>query len=306
MNPDENFPRLLFLVTMNTYLDCFSCFMRQAIEASRMATDDEGVHKRVLNLVMEEMSTFPLTATPPEMGKVIHKIIREVTGNDDPYRLVKEKSNEKALELYPLMKQLVASSDNPLLASCRLAIAGNSIDFAVPSESFRDYQSLIEGALTSPFRVDHYDEFAACLSRASSLLYLGDNAGEVVFDKAFIEEMGNFRDIDVTFVARGSPIINDATYEDARYVGMEEVATVISNGSDCPGTVLKNCSKRVQELFQSTDIIIAKGQGNYESIHSDRTNLFYLFKVKCTVVASQLNLHVNDLVFMDRTGRGSQ
>ena len=271
-----------------------------------MVSGDEGVQRRVLNMVMEKMSTFPLTSTPPEMARVIHQTIREVTGSDDPYRLVKERSNKKALELYPMMKELVATSGDPLLASCRLATAGNSIDFGVPSSSFRDYNSLIEGALSSPFRVDHYGEFVGCLSRASSLLYLADNAGEIVFDRVFIEEIGTFRDIDLIFVVRGSPIINDATYEDARYVGMEKVAKIISNGSDYPGTVLRDCSKQVQELFQSADIVIAKGQGNYESIDGDRRNLFYLFKVKCPVVASQLKVDVNDMVFMSRAGWGSQ
>jgi uncharacterized protein with ATP-grasp and redox domains len=285
---------------MNTYLDCFSCFLRQAIEASRMVTGDEVVQRRVLNVVMEKMSTFPLTATPPEMAWVIHQTIREVTGSDDPYRLVKERSNEKALELYPLMKELVSNTADPLLTSCKLATAGNSIDFGVPSESFRDYHSLIEGALSSSFRVDHYGEFVGCLSHASSLLYLGDNAGEIVFDRVFIEEIGTFNDIDLIFVVRGSPIINDATYEDARHVGIEKVAKIISNESDYPGTVLRSCSKQVQDLFKSADIIIAKGQGNYESIDGDRRNLFHLFKVKCPVVARRLKVDVNDMVFMNR------
>jgi uncharacterized protein with ATP-grasp and redox domains len=260
----------------------------------------------VLNVVMEKMSIFPLTATPPEMARVIHQTIREVTGSDDPYRQIKERSNEKALELYSLMKELVATSGDPLLASWRLATAGNSIDFGVSSESFQDYQFLIEYALSSPCRVDHYGKFVGCLSRASSLLYLGDNAGEIVFDRVFIEEIIAFKDIDVIFVVRGSPIINDATYEDAMYVGMEKVAKIMSNGCDYPGTVLRSCSKRVQKLFQSADIVIAKGQGNYESIDGDRGNLFHLFKVKCSVVASQLKVDVNDMVFMDRVGWGSQ
>ena len=265
-----------------------------------MVTDDEGVQRRVLNVVMEKMSAFSLTATPPEMARVIHQIIREVTGSDDPYRLVKERSNEKALQLYPKMKELVGTSGNPLLVSCKLATAGNSIDFGVPSSSFRDYHSLIESALSSPFKVDYFDEFVGCLSHASSLLYLGDNAGEIVFDRVFIEEMRVFKDIDVIFVVRGGPIINDATYADARYVGIEEVARIISNGSDYPGTVLRSCSKEVQELFQSADIIIAKGQGNYESIDGDRRSLFHLFKVKCSVVATQLKVDVNDMVFLNR------
>jgi len=271
-----------------------------------MVTDDEGVHKRVLEAVMEKMSTFSLTATPPEMAKVIHKIIREVTGNDDPYRLVKERSNDRALELYPLMKKIIGTSNDPLLASCKLAAAGNSIDFGVSSESFRDYHSLIEHALSSPFNVDHYGEFVGRLSHSSSLLYLGDNAGEIVFDRAFIEEIGNFRDIDVTFVVRGTPIINDATYADARYVGMERVAKVISNGTDYPGTILRHCSREVQGLFRSADLIIAKGQGNYESIDGDKGNLFHLFKVKCPVVAGQLKVNVNNIVFMNRIGMESK
>ncbi len=291
---------------MNTYLDCFPCFLRQAIEASRMVIDDEGVQRGVLNVVMEKMSTFSLTATPPEMARVIHQTIREMTGSDDPYRLVKERSNEKALALYPKMKELVGTSGNPLLVSCKLATTGNSIDFGVPSSSFRDYHSLVESALSSPFKVDHFDEFVGCLSHASSLLYLGDNAGEIVFDRVFIEEMRSFKDIDVIFVVRGGPIINDATYEDARYVAMDKVAKVISNGTDYPGTVMRCCSREVQGLLRSADLIIAKGQGNYESIDGDRKNLFHLFKVKCPLVANQLKVDVNDMVFLNRAGWGSE
>jgi hypothetical protein len=148
----------------------------------------------------------------------------------------------------------------------------------------------------SPLGINDYENFKNSIKNSSRILYLGDNAGEIVFDRVLIEELHQIKDLEVNFVVREKPIINDATLDDAIVTGMDKVARIISSGSDAPATILSQCSPQLLELYYSADVIIAKGQGNYESLSEEKGNIFFLLKAKCPVVAGLLEVNVGDAI----------
>jgi len=280
---------------MKVSLDCLPCVMRQALEAARAATTDEALQRQVLYEVAQLIPRFPLDVSPPELGQRVYRLITRLTGNSDPYREEKRRANEVALELYPRLKEVVNASEDRLLAACKFAIAGNSLDLGSQSE-YPEPESLLDIALALPFAFDDYQQFRANLKSSSLILYLGDNAGEVAFDRALIEEIRQMSQARIYFVVRQKPVINDATLEDARFVGLDKVARVIANGSDAPATILSQCSEELLRLYRSADLIISKGQGNFETLNEERRNIFFLLRVKCSVVAKFLGAEVGQAV----------
>jgi len=275
---------------MKIYLDCIPCFFRQGLEAARMATDDEAKQRRVLEEVAKELPRIPLNSTPPEMGRKIHQIIRQVVGCSDPYRQIKEKYNRLALQLYPNLKKRVEKAKDPLLMAIRLAIAGNIIDCGMKT-SF-DLEKEIEVILQQDFAVLHYSEFRRRLKETKEILYLADNSSEVIFDRILIEELNK----KMIYVVRESPVINDATMEDAHYAGIDKLATVITSGSDAPATLLDLASKQFLDHFDRATFIISKGQGNYESLSQMDKPIFFLLKAKCPVIAKDIGCQVGDII----------
>ena len=275
---------------MNTYLDCLPCFMNQALRAGRMATNDERKIKVLLDEVGCMIRDIPMENTPPETGDLIYQKVREITGVEDPYKKIKESNIIEALALYPKLKQVVNNSKNRLLTAIRIAIAGNVIDFGVGKE-FNILED-VEKILDQEFAIFDFEEFKYQLKNATSILYLGDNAGESVFDKILIEELNK----PVTYVVRDLPVINDVTIEDAFSSGLDEVAEIITSGSSAPGTILNLCNDVFLERFNNADMVISKGQGNYEGLSNVDRSVFFLLKVKCHVIANNLMVKENDIV----------
>jgi uncharacterized protein with ATP-grasp and redox domains len=185
--------------------------------------------------------------------------------------------------MYPELKRRITSSADWFETAVRLAIAGNVIDFGTSSQVDNDIicQS-IEDALVQPLEKYIFEKLKNAINRAENILYIGDNAGEIVFDRMLIEQLPNRK---ITYAVRGAPTINDATLEDAEMVGLTDLVPVIGNGTDIPGTVIENCSEDFRMVFDTADLIIAKGQGNYETLNDSDKKIFFLFKVKCSVVA---------------------
>ncbi len=209
---------------MNTYLACFPCFIRQAYDAARFATADVSVHERVLRDVLQTVATMDMHLTPPEMGQFIHRRIRELTGNPDPYLEVKDRFNRLALELYPDLQRRVHSHSDPLDMAVRLAIAGNIIDFGPRCDlSVETVKETIDSALTTSIHTAALDHLRSAIDSAENILFLGDNAGEIVFDKLLLELLPREK---ITFAVKGAPIINDATIEDAVAVGLNDLVEV--------------------------------------------------------------------------------
>ena len=279
---------------MKTFLDCIPCFLKQALDAARMASDDPETHAHVLRTVARAAAEMDMDDTPPSMGQIIHRVVRESTGVDDPYRDVKDHFNALALELYPRLKKLVSGSDDPFGTAVRLAVAGNIIDFgAVSHVDEEGLERSISESLEWPLDGEALDGLRRAVEAAGSILYVGDNAGEIVFDKVLIEEMPLER---VTFAVRGAPIINDVTSRDAVEVGLSDLVRVVDNGSDAPGTILEDCSDAFVERFHGADLVIAKGQGNYETLSRAPGNIFFVLKAKCPVIARDLGCEIGAVV----------
>jgi len=271
--------------------------MSQALKAARAATDDEEVQRQVVNAVAGLIPKLSLGLKPPEIAQRGYRVISQITGNNDPFCQAKVESNRTALALWPQMKQVVEQSTDGLFTACRLAILANSIDF-VPNFEHGGIKAIIDQAIACslPLAVNNYDQFWSSLNNSRSLLYLGDNAGEIVFDRLLIEEIHRVKKLEIYFVVREKPVINDVTMDDAMAVGMDRVARVVSSGSDAPAAILSQCSAELQRLYRSADIIIAKGQGNYESLEGELGNIFFLLMAKCPLVAETLGVGVGDCV----------
>ena len=282
---------------MKTYLECIPCFFKQAIEAGRLITGNEIIHKKLIDEVAKLVPEFSLNSTPPEMAYHIHRVVKKKFGDKDLYKEIKEKSNRMALELYPKLKEKVDKSSDRLLSAVEIAIAGNVIDYA--SENRLNIEEEIENLFKEDFvnvgkTVFQYDDFRDDLMKTNKILYLADNAGEVVFDRVLIEEFCHEKE--VLYVVREKPVINDALREDARACGIDKIARIISSGVESPGTILKYCSKEFMEIFNKAEFIISKGQGNYEALSNTRNGIYFLFRAKCPVIARHAGAEVGDIV----------
>ena len=295
---------------MKTYLDCIPCFFKQALEAARMAGADKRTQKRILNELAGVLPRFRLTSSPPEMGKVIYGLAKSVTKKDDPYARIKEKSNKLALSIYGKLKKKVNYSHNRLLMAVELAIAGNIIDYGVKNslnvdaELTRILDEENKAIKKESKAIFDYENFEYALNRAKTILYLADNAGETVFDRILIEEIKKIdEDKNIIYAVKEKPVINDALMEDAITCGIDKVAQVISSGSDAPGTILSLCSKNFLRIYKKADIVISKGQGNFEALSTTKRQVFFLFMAKCPVIAKDVGCEVGDVILLYHSGK---
>lgn len=283
--------------TMKTYLECIPCFIKQSLEAARMATDDEKIHAEVLKEVMRHLQNIPFGDSPPMLSRKVHEIIRNITKSEDPYKKVKNQSNEMAKNQYPYLKKLVGEADDPLLMAIQLSIAGNVIDFGTNNRF--NVEDMIDKAVRKEFVDEAYPRFKKVLEQSKTILYLADNAGEIFFDKLLIEELDK-RGKKVTYVVKANPIINDATADDAKVAGIDKLATIMAGDAgqkqSAPGILLSYASNDFLELFKSADMVISKGQGNYESLSDSGREIFFLLMVKCPLVAQDIGVEMTRLV----------
>jgi len=284
---------------MKTVLECIPCFLRQALDAGRMATTDAAVHEKILRAVLKKVYEMSFLQSPPHMGQEIHRIIRELSGNRDPYAEIKSHFNRAALDMYQELKEKVRSAEHPFETAVRLAIAGNIIDFAFNSNKDNiKLTDAVDDTLSRQLVINHIAQLKGKAVQARSILYLGDNAGEIVFDRILIEELPVER---TAFAVKAQPIINDVTREDAEFVGMTEIVEVIDNGSDAPGTILETCSDEFRRRFEQADLVISKGQGNYETLNTiDQKNIFHLLKVKCPVIAKDIGCDEGSIIVLEQ------
>jgi len=290
---------------MKTYLDCIPCFFRQALEAARMAGADEKIQKKILDEISKVIPDIKLTSTPPEMGKTIHDLVKKITGKEDPYKKLKENSNTQALKIYPELKAKVESAEDRLLMAVELAIAGNIIDYG--TKNSLDVDSELAKILKKEQRAIKYEkeaisnfrDFKESVKNAKTILYLADNVGETVFDSLLLEEIKNIDpEKEIIYAVKEKPIINDALKEDAVTAGIDRFAKIISSGSEIPGTILPLCSKTFLEIFKKADLVISKGQGNYETLSDEKRPIFFLFMAKCPVIARDVNCEVGEIILV--------
>jgi damage-control phosphatase, subfamily I len=270
---------------------CVQCFLKTYKHLFQKFDVDESHQQDFLEFFNETVKTKGFLTTP-EIQRILNKSFCKIVGFADPFAAEKKSSNEIALNLYDIWKPKITESEDPFDLALRLAIAGNIMDYGA-NISF-DIQQTITCVLTDNFAIDHSHLLRERISDAKVILYLGDNAGEIVFDKLFIETMMH---TNVTYVVKSNPVLNDVTMKDASQVGMFDAASVISNGFDAPSTVLSCCSHEFLTIYESADLIISKGQGNLEGLlpHSD-SRIFYLLMVKCDIIAKRLNVQKGDFV----------
>ena len=281
---------------MKLNLDCIPCFQRQALQAVRFISDDEKLHERVLREVAKKLLESNWDSTPPELAHQVHSIVKRITNENDPYKKVKKESNDLVLKMYPELKQKVNKSRDPLRTAVRLAIAGNIIDFGVPQEF--NLEETIREVLKKQFAIDDYKKLQEKLKDAETLLFFVDNAGEIGLDKLLVETFLEAKKLEkIDFVVKGGPIINDATLEDAVYMGLDGLPNseflTISNGE--VGTGPARSSQKVKRWIREHDLVISKGQGNYEGL-SEHNGLFFMLMVKCPIIASDLGVEVGDII----------
>ncbi|MBN2050004.1 MAG: DUF89 family protein [Spirochaetales bacterium] len=287
---------------MRMYLECIPCMFNQGIFAARQAELSPEGQKEVLDALACLVPRISMKASPPEIAVEVYRVIREKTGLVDPFAAVKRESNENALAVYPEMLRRVKGSVDPLSLAVQIAISGNIIDYGaniridLKEEICRILDEEASAIAGEEKRLFDLEAFRSALSAAREILYIGDNAGEIVFDRVLIETLLRlYPDVTIRYAVRGEPIINDVTLEDALAVGMDRVCEVVDSGSPAPGAVPALCSPAFRRLLETADLIISKGQGNYEALSGTDYPVFCLLRVKCPVIAADIPAHLGDV-----------
>lgn len=255
--------------------------------------------KEILRLLL----TVDINKPSPYLSEKVWEIVIKHIGTDNPYKEINNFYNKELLKSEEKLKNIITSSDDKFKTAIKLSITGNIIDFGAKNDfSFKTVLDKINEINTKLLDIDDSDKLYKDLTNSNTLLYLGDNNGEIIFDKIFIEYLKIiFPQIIIYFGVRGKPIINDVTKEDAKMVGMDKLVEIIDNGDGSPGTIIEKVSKEFKDLFYKVDVIISKGQGNFESLSNiDRKKIYFLFMAKCDVVAKEIGTKVMSLVCKER------
>ncbi|MFO8109658.1 MAG: ARMT1-like domain-containing protein [Thermoplasmata archaeon] len=279
---------------MKTYPDCIPCFQRQALQAARFISDEPELLESVLRGTMKCLSSMKWDTSPMLMANKVHSLVRDELGGVDPYQGVKKASNDIILKKYDELKKIVDDSSEPVNTAIRLSIAGNIIDYGAMNDF--DLDRTISDVLNKDFTVDCRTEMLNSLETKKSIMYLADNAGEIVLDKLFLETLSNHYDINkVLFVVKKTPFINDATLEDAKYAGLDELEYIEFVEAGIQEKGMKIYSEDFYNLINSAGTVISKGQGNYEAM-SAVDGIFHMLIIKCPVVSADIELPQGDIV----------
>ncbi|MBN1413888.1 MAG: DUF89 family protein [Bacteroidales bacterium] len=277
------------------HTECFDCFLLQANKLLAKYHIRNDLAKEIImrfRLFIDDHKDNNLSA--PEASCLLHRLIRKASRIEDLYKKEKKEYNKLLLALEEDIRDIISKSDNPFQTALRYALAGNIIDFGPPKQ-FDIYRALSLAVSKDP-AIDHSRLLAGVLQNASTVLYLGDNAGEILLDKLLIEIIGH---PNLYFAVRGGNIINDVTLEDAKIVGLTKIAKVISNGYNAPSTLINRCSTAFQEIYRKADVIISKGQGNLEGLLDEvHKKIFFLLMIKCKVMAEITGTREGDAVIL--------
>jgi len=270
--------------------ECYLCHLSQVLRVLAIQNVDSSEALRLTRESCRFLAEINFGRTPPEISADLYKWLAAQTGTDDPYFETKRQDIRRALALYSRLKNKVLEAPDRLRKALLFSLAGNIIDFGAGEVG--EWPAEEDFLETEELAIDHYELFSSDLKKATRIVFLGDNAGETVFDRLFIEQIGR----QVIYAVREGPIINDATIEEARLSGLEEVARVVSTGCQAPGAVLDQCSPEFIAILNQADLIISKGQGNYECLEQLTGPFYFLLKAKCEVIARHLNVKQGSLV----------
>jgi len=273
---------------------CFPCFLKQAHSSAAFLTDDDAKRIWVLKEVSQMLKELDPEQNPAFNSSLILLRVNELMGSNDPFKQARLQNDQMAMEILPRLRHEIDSAADPLEMAVRLSAVGNIIDLGIKSEI--DIEGTMELAKGEGFKVFEMDEFKAVLEKTKRILYILDNAGEIAFDMLLIEQIKKAGKMVIAAV-RGGPILNDAVMEDAKIVGLDKICKVIDTGSNFVGVIREKCSSVFLKGLDSADLVIAKGQGNYETLEGTRPNLFVILKAKCDAVAQNIGVQEGDLVF---------
>ncbi len=276
---------------MKIYYECAPCFLRQAQEALDLATDDENLKIEIMTEITAFLGReFHKSAVSNVIGTSIHRIIKEKTGNNDPYLHIKGKCNEIAEDFLPQLIEFLHGEEN-LEMFVKAAIVGNLIDFGALGVNC-DPSNLMVDTLKKPLVINHTLELEKSLKSVKTVLYLADNTGEIVFDKLLIKKMEEY-DVEVTVAVKEKPILNDACLNDAYQVGLDGMAKLVSTGTDSIGVIYEQVSSEFQHMLDNAELIISKGLGNYEGLSEidfGEKPVFCLLSTKCSPTSRDLGV----------------
>jgi len=286
---------------MKTYLECIPCIIRQCLNTLNLIHCSESVSIKAMRELLNNLSNIDYDLPPAYNSDIAYSISGGLAGVKDPYYKLKKECNKLALKIYPRLKEIVKLAPDGLYAGAKVAVEGNIIDLGISKnrDKSMDVEKIIDDIKNMPLGVDDFDKFRESLGEAENILYIGDNAGELVFDKIFIEELVRL-DKNIVFSVKSGPIINDATMEDAEEVGLCSLVKVIGTGNDKIGVNFEYMSNEFLEEFRKADLIISKGQANFETLDSIDANIFFILKAKCNIVARKLGVNYLDVVIIKR------
>ena len=281
---------------MTIDLACVACIINQSRRVADAIHADDALAKRLVGHVESMSSEFSFRQSPPEVAADVYEAMAEIAQKHDLYDEVKAHSTQKAQLMIPELRSAIAAADDTLLAATKVAVAGNVIDLA--AEVHFDLHEEVEKIFDTGFALDDFERLRTALHESNSLLYIGDNVGEHLFDYLYIESLkALFPKLHITYMVRGRPIINDVTMAEAKAAGFDTLCDLVDSGVNTPGFVYERANAQSRKLFDEADLVLTKGMGNYECLSpAGRTNLCYLLKIKCQVVANSLGGTLGDLV----------
>ncbi len=272
---------------MNIKPDCLSCLFNQALKVTKLLNLDDATSKKVFDKTAQVLIDHDMSSTPPQIAKDIYQSISHVTGYEDPVALAKEHATRMALEID-------TSFIHTIPDAIKMSVIGNVIDFG--SQEQFDLDEMIQYHLHKAFAIDHTLDFIEELKHAREMVILGDNVGEHIFDKLLIETIKKHYDITVHYFVRGTPIINDVTLKEGQL--LKDCAHIVDTGVQTPGYDLAEANTVSKEIFDRADIVLSKGMGNFESLYKvAKRPIYFLFVVKCSVVAEEIGQNIKELVF---------
>ncbi len=286
---------------MKATADCIACTFKQGLNTARLVSDDPAVHLKVMKELGRHVASLSELGTPAVASQPAYEVTSAVTGVADPYARIKRETNRAAMAVAGDIRRLIASSPDPLDAALHAAAAGNVIDLGIGHEF--DIEKDIESFMYRPFTFSAIDDLREELGPGCRLLYLGDNAGEIVFDALLVEQL-LAAGVEITFTVKSGPIINDATMEDATSTGMTDLVPVIETGSADIGIHWERCSDEFSSAVEAAHVIIAKGHGNFETCNERPENIYFLLKAKCDLVAREIGCALGDIVFLHSPEHG--
>jgi len=281
---------------MTIQQECIACISAQSERVCDAIHADNALRERIVNYVTTALQDADFTLSPPVVAAPLYEHMAILAQTDDLYREQKQHATAQARTYIPFLKETIQKSDDPFMASLKTAVVGNVIDLA--AEVSFDLHDAISSVFTTPFAHDDSEALRQALKRANTLLYIGDNAGEHIFDALTIESLQKlYPQLSITYTVRGNPIINDVTLSEAYEAGIEKICHLLNSGVPTPGFVYDIASEEAKKMFNTADIVLAKGMGNYECMTpQQRSDICFLLKVKCSVVARSLKREIGDIV----------